>query len=143
MNIHLIYLKILSTAIFSCLGYSHCWKGTILRHAELFENVLQAIARPLKFAHSRIINFNLILPTCKTQLESRENYTFSINFAFGKLIHSASISRQLESEQNIIFYPNLAQYIMYHSATLQNKRRIFHFARCRMFLFALILNRFC
>ena len=67
-------------------------------------------------------------------------YIFCVNFAFGRLIPFASISRQLESEQNVIFYPTLAQYIMYPSATLQNKRRIFHFARCRMSHFGLILD---
>ena len=67
---------------------------------------------------------------------------FCVNFACGRLIPFASISRQLESEQNVIFYSILAPYIMYHSATWQNKRRIFHFANCRMSHFGLILDRF-
>jgi hypothetical protein len=67
---------------------------------------------------------------------------FYLNFAFGKLLPSTSISRQLESEQNVKFYLNLAQYIMYPSAAVQNERRNFHFAKCRISHSGKILDRF-
>ena len=43
---------------------------------------------------------------------------FRLNFAFSRLLPSASIFRQSESEQNVRFYLNLAQYVMYLSAVL-------------------------
>jgi len=67
---------------------------------------------------------------------------FRLNFAFSRLLPSASISRQLESEQNVRFYLNLAQYVMYRSATLQKERKIFHFARCKISHSGIILDKF-
>ena len=102
----------------------------------------ECIARTLISAYSRIINSQLILQSRRRQLEIKQNNKFNLNCALGRLLPSASILRQLESEQNVRFYLNLAQYVMYPSATLQNKRRNFHFARCRMTHSGLILDRF-